>query len=82
MKILAVTTKSPYPLNEGRALRTYNLLKQLARLHEVHLVSFVQSREEIDGLKAMNEFCGLVEAEPLWVSGYQDPATVTEGLAK
>jgi len=23
-----------------------------------------------------------VEAEPLWVSGNQDPATVTEGLAK
>jgi polysaccharide biosynthesis protein PslH len=68
MKILAVTTKSPYPLNEGRALRTYNLLKQLARVHEVHLVSFVQSREELDGLKAMHEFCGLVEAEPLYLN--------------
>ncbi len=24
----------------------------------------------------------IVEAEPVWVSGNQDPATVTEGLAK
>ncbi|RPH46477.1 MAG: glycosyltransferase [Burkholderiales bacterium] len=67
MKILAVTTKSPYPLNEGRALRTYNLLRQLALHHEVHLVSFVQTQEDVDGLGAMRAFCATVEAEPLYL---------------
>ncbi|MFM1987604.1 MAG: hypothetical protein RJA99_561 [Pseudomonadota bacterium] len=67
MRILAVTTRSPYPLNEGRALRTYNLLRELARRHEVHLVSFVQTREDVDGLGAMRAFCASVEAEPLYL---------------
>lgn len=67
MRILAVTTKSPYPLNEGRALRTYNLLRELARRHEVHLVSFVQTREDVEGLEAMRAFCATVEAEPLYL---------------
>lgn len=67
MKILAVTTKSPYPLNEGRALRTYNLLRQLALHHEVHLVSFVQTREDVEGLRSMRAFCTSVEAEPLYL---------------
>ena len=67
MKILAVTTRSPYPINEGRALRTYNLLRQLALHHEVHLVSFVQTREDVEGLGAMRGFCASVEAEPLYL---------------
>lgn len=67
MRILAVTTKSPYPLNEGRALRTYNLLRELARENEVHLVSFVQTGEDVEGLEAMRAFCASVEAEPLYL---------------
>ena len=67
MRILAVTTKSPLPLNEGRALRTYNLLRELATRHEITLCSYVQSQAEIDGLEGMREFCADVHAVPLYL---------------
>jgi sugar transferase (PEP-CTERM/EpsH1 system associated) len=57
MKVLFVTTKSPYPLHEGRALRTYNLIREVAREHEVHLVSFVQTPEELEGIEHMRSLC-------------------------
>jgi sugar transferase (PEP-CTERM/EpsH1 system associated) len=67
MKILAVTTRSPYPLHEGRALRTFNILREIARRHEVHLCTFLQAQEEVDGLDEMRAFCADVYAEPLYL---------------
>ena len=67
MKILAVTTRSPWPLHEGRALRTYNILREIARNHEVHLATFLQAQEEIDGLHEMRAFCADVYGEPLYI---------------
>lgn len=67
MNILVITTKSPYPLYEGRALRTYNLLKQLARRHTLYLCTFVQTPEELEGVERMREFCAEVEVEPLYL---------------
>lgn len=69
MKILVVTTKSPYPLFEGRALRTYNLIKQAAREHEIHLLSFVQTPEDLSGIEHMRTICPVVEYEKLYFDG-------------
>lgn len=66
VKILFVTTKSPYPLFEGRALRTYNLMKEVARSHEVHLASFVQDQQDLDGIEHMRSLCPVVEYEKLY----------------
>jgi glycosyltransferase involved in cell wall biosynthesis len=67
VRILAVTTKSPLPLNEGRALRTYNLLRELASRHEITLCSYVQSEAEVQGLEGMRGFCAGVHAVPLYL---------------
>jgi polysaccharide biosynthesis protein PslH len=67
MKILVVTTRSPFPLIEGRALRSYNLIKQLSLAHEVHLLSFVQSPMDIAGLEHMRGLCARVESQPLYL---------------
>lgn len=67
MKILVLTTKSPYPLYEGRALRTYNLLKQVAQRHEIALLTFVQTPEEVAGVEHMRQFCAHVDAVPLYL---------------
>jgi glycosyltransferase involved in cell wall biosynthesis len=67
MRILAVTTRSPYPLHEGRALRTFNILREISRNHEVHLATFLQAQEEVDGLHEMRAFCADVHAEPLYL---------------
>lgn len=67
MKILVLTTKSPFPLYEGRALRTYNLIKQIAKNHEIYLLTFVQTPEEASGVEHMRAICAQVEAEPLYL---------------
>jgi polysaccharide biosynthesis protein PslH len=69
VKILVITTKSPYPLYEGRALRTYNLLKQTAQKHEVYLLTFVQTPEEVEGVDHLRGVCKFVEAIPLHLGG-------------
>lgn len=73
MKILVVTTKSPYPLFEGRALRTYNLIRQATLTHEVHLLSFVQTPEDLAGLEHMRTLCPVVESEKLYFDGSRWP---------
>jgi len=45
MRILFVTEQYPYPLHDGGNLRTYHVLRGLAREHDVWLVSH-QSRED------------------------------------
>lgn len=66
MKILVVTTKSPFPLYEGRALRSYNLIKQVSADHEVHLLSFVQTAQDLAGLEHMRGVCAHVEHQKLY----------------
>ncbi len=46
MKILFVSAVLPYPLHSGGQIRIYNLLKRLARIHEIHLYAFIRSESE------------------------------------
>ena len=57
MKILLLTPQLPYPPHQGTTIRNYNLIRQLARRHEVHLLSFVQRREELDAAVPLGETC-------------------------
>jgi polysaccharide biosynthesis protein PslH len=66
VRILVVTTKSPYPLFEGRALRSYNLIKQAAKRHEIHLASFIQTPEEVAGIEHMKSICSVVRSHRLY----------------
>ncbi len=66
MRILVVTTKSPYPLFEGRALRSYNLIRQAAQRHEIHLASFIQTPEEVAGIEHMTSICSVVRSHRLY----------------
>ena len=47
MRILFVTEQYPYPLHDGGNLRTYHILRGLARKHEVWLVSH-RAKEDTD----------------------------------
>ena len=40
MRILFLTPQLPYPPHQGAALRNFNLIKNLARDHEIHILSF------------------------------------------
>jgi polysaccharide biosynthesis protein PslH len=61
MNILFITTKSPWPLNDGHSLRSYNLLRQAAREHSIHLLSFVKYQEEKLGCERLREICSSVQ---------------------
>lgn len=47
MKILFVANRIPYPPFRGDKLKIYNLAKRLSNKHELYLVTFVQSRNEL-----------------------------------
>jgi sugar transferase (PEP-CTERM/EpsH1 system associated) len=54
MKILFLTHLLPYPPNDGARIRSFNLLKTLARLHKVTLVSFINEttrQEDVEELR-------------------------------
>jgi hypothetical protein len=57
MRIMIVTPKIPYPPNEGARIRTFNIVKQLARRHEVVLFTFVDAEEELAYIDLLKQIC-------------------------
>jgi len=61
MKILMLTPYLPYPLYSGGQIRSYNLLKNLAKKHEITLFSFIREESEREHIKELEKFCKKVE---------------------
>jgi len=61
MRILMITDHVPYPPVSGTPLRNYNLLRRIAREHEVWLAAFAGAPDEADGVQHMRTFCQGVE---------------------
>lgn len=57
MKILMLTPYLPFPLYSGGQIRTYNLLKNLSKKHQITLFSFIRSHQEKQWLKDLAPFC-------------------------
>ena len=57
MKILMLTPYLPYPLHSGGQIRTYNLLKKLAKDHEVTLYALIKDWDEQHGLDQLTPLC-------------------------
>lgn len=69
MKILMLTPYLPYPLWSGGQIRTYNLLKNLAKKHEITLFSFIRDDSEVGYKEKLLKFCRRVETfkrRPAW----------------
>lgn len=69
MKILMLTPYLPYPLWSGGQIRTYNLLKNLAKKHEITLFSFIRDDNENRYKEELLKFCKRVETfkrRPAW----------------
>jgi polysaccharide biosynthesis protein PslH len=60
MRIMLLTQILPFPPDAGPKVKTYNLLKYLARHHEVTLVSLVRSEAEAARAVALRELCAEV----------------------
>lgn len=70
MKLLFLTSRFPYPPHRGDKLKIYNLIKQLSERHEITLMSFIQSKKELQYVPAMKEYCARIETVylPPWRS--------------
>jgi len=51
VNILIFTNKLPYPLDNGNALRVFNLSKELSKVHICYLASFDINKEQLNPLK-------------------------------
>ncbi len=61
MKILMLTPYLPFPLHSGGQIRSYNLLKNLSKKHEVTLFSFIRSADEKKYIPELQKYCHTVK---------------------
>ncbi|ENO88194.1 MULTISPECIES: TIGR03087 family PEP-CTERM/XrtA system glycosyltransferase [Thauera] len=55
--LLYLTHRIPYPPNKGDKLRSFNILRQLARTHRVWLGSFVDHADDRRHIPALRQWC-------------------------
>ncbi len=70
MKILFLSTENPYPPDGGHHLRTFNVLKILARRHQIYFVGFAQNKSEFKYIPEIKKFCETVDIYKVSKSGY------------
>jgi len=63
-RILFLTPQLPYPPHQGTTIRNFNLIRHLAARHEIHLLSFVHSLDELAAAGPLRELCRRVEGVP------------------
>ncbi len=71
MRILLLTSRLPYPPYRGDKLKIFNLIKQLSkRGHEITLLSFISSKDELQYVTMLKEYCSEVKTIylPVWKS--------------
>jgi glycosyltransferase involved in cell wall biosynthesis len=61
MKILFLTPQLPNPPHKGTTIRNFNLIKQLSRDHEIHLLSFIRSEDDLPWCEELRKYCRRVE---------------------
>lgn len=61
MNILMLTPYLPYPLLSGGQIRTYNLLKKLAKKHNVTLFALIKEESERQFIPELEKYCHKVK---------------------
>jgi glycosyltransferase involved in cell wall biosynthesis len=64
MRVLLCTQVLPYPPDSGPKVKTWNVLKYLAKRHEVTLVSFVRG-DQTEDVHRLAQYCQAVHTEPI-----------------
>lgn len=57
MRILWIADYLPYPLIGGDRIRIFNLLKRVAKQHEIYLAAMLEKPEDIEGVEYLSQFC-------------------------
>ena len=61
MNILFLSTENPYPPDHGHHIRTYNILRRLARNNDIFFIGFAKHENELKYNKNLQEFCKTVD---------------------
>ncbi len=80
MRILLLTQVVPDPPDSGPKVKTYNVLRYLARRHEIHLVSFVRSTAKEANAGYLRRSCAEVVTVPLRRSRRRDAGHLARSL--
>lgn len=89
MKVLFLSQIVPYPSHGGVLQRGFNILRELGRTCEVHLVAFLHPDElptpesQAEAKTALSAHCARVEFHPLWAkaSRLHKVAALATGIA-
>lgn len=65
MKLLFTANRFPYPPYRGDKLKIYHLAKRLAQKHEVHLVTFLQDKNDLQYLPELQKIFTEIHLVPL-----------------
>src|SRR5579862_5294733 len=57
MKILMLTPYLPYPPSSGGQIRSYNLIKQLSKKHQITLCSLIKFESEKRYIDKLKPYC-------------------------
>jgi polysaccharide biosynthesis protein PslH len=69
MNILMLTPYLPYPLVSGGQIRTYNLLKNLHKQHNITLFAYIRKDEERQYIENLKPYCTKIRVfkrRPVW----------------
>jgi glycosyltransferase involved in cell wall biosynthesis len=80
MQVLLLTQVLPYPPDSGPKVKTWNVLKYLAREHEVTLVSFVRGDQSAEA-EHLRRYCRAVHTVPMRRSPALDGLAMLRSLA-
>ena len=56
--LLYLTHRIPYPPNKGDKIRSWHLLKHLARRYRVHLGTFIDDQNDWQHVDTIRQLCG------------------------
>jgi len=65
MKLLFTANRFPYPPYRGDKLKIYHLARRLARRHEVHLLTFLQDKSDLQYLPELEKIFTEIHLVPL-----------------
>ncbi|MFZ6843193.1 TIGR03087 family PEP-CTERM/XrtA system glycosyltransferase [Undibacterium sp. RuTC16W] len=63
--LLLLVHRIPFPPNKGDKIRSYHLLKHLAKKYQVHLACFIDDANDIQHIDTVKQWCGDTHFESL-----------------
>ena len=65
MRLLLLTPQLPYPPHQGTSLRNFNLIAQLAKRHQIGLLTFLEPDQSLEQAGPLQELCEWVDTVPV-----------------